>query len=125
MNLHGSEVQFFSRGPASCVFKAGGLTFGLAICADSLAETYICSLKEKGADYCLAPSYSLENGYKNDISLLRQYAEKFQVGIIMSNYVGESGGWSTTGKSQMIVRPGEVQLQATQDAESIITTVCR
>ncbi|AVZ83694.1 hypothetical protein DBV23_16760 [Edwardsiella ictaluri] len=66
-----------------------------------------------------------ENGYKNDISLLRQYAEKFQVGIIMSNYVGESGGWSTTGKSQMIVRPGEVQLQATQDAESIITTVCR
>ncbi|ARD38500.1 hypothetical protein [Edwardsiella ictaluri] len=125
MNLHGSEVQFFSRGPASCVFKAGGLTFGLAICADSLAETYICSLKEKGADYCLAPSLITENGYKNDISLLRQYAEKFQVGIIMSNYVGESGGWSTTGKSQMIVRPGEVQLQATQDAESIITTVCR
>lgn len=124
MNLHGSEVQFFSRGTEGCVFKVGGLTFGLAICADSLAETYVYSLKEKGADYCLAPSLITENGYKNDTSLLRQYAEKFQVGIIMSNYVGESGGWSTTGKSLMIDRLGEIQSQATQDEEEIIAKVC-
>lgn len=125
MNLHGSEVQFFSPGTESCVFKVGGLTFGLAICADSLAEAYIGSLRKKGVNYCLAPSLITEKGYKNDMSLLRQYAKKFKMGFIMSNYVGESGGWLATGKSQMIDQQGEIESQATQDAEEIITTVCR
>lgn len=124
IHLHETEKTFFSAGKELVVFDAFEMRFGMAICFDSLIAECFQALKEQGVSYCLAPSLITAYGFAHDLRLLRQYAKQFQMGVIMSNYVGNSGGLAATGNSLIIDKHGDIQVQASQTIEEIMTSVC-
>ncbi|WP_139686065.1 carbon-nitrogen hydrolase family protein [Vibrio tasmaniensis] len=112
INLHSHELDYFSPGKSKHTFTIKGVVFGLAICADALNESHISSLRESGVDCCLAPSLITENGYDNDVEILRNYADKYRFSIAVSNYIGKSGVFFSTGKSMIINQKHQIQSQA-------------
>jgi predicted amidohydrolase len=124
INLHETEQSFFSHGKKVGIFSYSGIKFGVAICFDSLIETFIYSLKKMGVNYCLVPSLITKKGFEHDIKLLQQYAKKFQMGMIISNYIGKTGNMFGIGKSLIIDKNGKLQKQAMQINEGIITSFC-
>lgn len=107
-HLHPGEEVSFSPGEEDCIVEVGGMTIGLAICADTAHASHAQKAAEKGADIYAAGVLITEGGYQTDAALFKQYARRHNMVVLMANHCAPTGGWEPAGKSAIWDNAGHV-----------------
>jgi len=119
MYLHPGESDYFSAGEAECVFMARTFKVGVAICADAGQPMHAERTVHSGAEIYLNSVLSA-GGYDKDAGLLKSYAERYRMPVLMANYSGPSGAWKPVGKSAAWNAQGELIAQAPEDRAALV-----
>ncbi len=97
--LHQGESEWCSPGSKSFVFELNGLKLALAICADFCEPQHAIDSANLGADIYLVSALISCSGYDADAGILSSIAKRHHVPVVLSNHVGQTGGWECAGKS--------------------------
>ncbi len=111
--LHPGEEKYVAKGEAGS--HSHGIldqSFALAICADTSHEQHAVCAAATGASLYLASVLVSESGHPADSANLHRYATKLNVGVLMSNHGGPSGGYAAAGKSAFWAPGGRLVVQA-------------
>lgn len=111
--LHPGEEQYAAGGDAGS-HRYGVLdqSFALAICADTSHEQHAIAAAATGASLYLASVLVSEGGYPADSAHLQRYASALNVGVLMANHGGPSGGYACAGKSAFWAPGGKLVVAA-------------
>lgn len=120
-HLHGSETSVFTPGQGGPILEVAGKLLGLAICADIGAPSHPQYAANKGADIYGAGVLISKPSYEAESAMMREYAEKHAMAVIMANHCAPTGGWLPAGKSAIWSERGHeiVVAPANQDALAI------
>lgn len=105
--LHPSEEKYFDVGDLDHQIYFNGEIASLAICADISNNQHPKDASDKGASLYLSSVLCSQKGYDYDINMLKGYAKKYNMLVMMSNYGGDSGGYDVAGGSIIISKNGE------------------
>lgn len=112
-HLHPGEELFASKGNTeSRTDELLGKSFSLAICADTTHESHAASAAMAGASLYLAGVLVSEAGYAADTAKMQHYATSLNLGVLMANHGGPSGGYVSAGKSAFWAPGGSLVVQA-------------
>jgi predicted amidohydrolase len=111
-HLHPGEEVSFSPGENDCIVDVKGVDIGLAICADTVHASHAQKAADKGADIYAAGVLITEGGYQADAELLRQYARRHNMVVLMANHCAPTGGWAPAGKSAIWDEKGQLVARA-------------
>lgn len=106
-HLHEGEANFCTPGQENMMLSVKGNKLALAICADFIHPLHAQEAKDGGADIYLVSALISSNGYEQDSQLLSGIARTHQFPVLLSNFVGETGGWQTAGQNCVWHRNGE------------------
>lgn len=106
--LHPGEEKYFLPGKLNPVLNFNHETLSLAICADILHPLHAEKASRSGSTVYLASVFITPNGYKADTDLLKEYAEKYSMIVLMSNYGGNSGNYQSAGRSAAFSDKGKI-----------------
>lgn len=120
--LHQGESEFCIAGDENYSFTIGQIKFALAVCADFTEPRHYQEAKASHADVYLVSALISQTGFAFDSNLLSGIASKINMPVLLSNFVGETGGWSTAGQCSVWDRNGDSVIQASQSQEGI--TIC-
>jgi predicted amidohydrolase len=99
-HLHPGEERYASPGDTgSQCYGVGDASYALAICADTSHASHAQAAAATGASLYLAGVLVSEAGYATDSSQLAHNARQFNLGVLMANHGGPSGGYVSAGKS--------------------------
>ncbi|PMN74072.1 carbon-nitrogen hydrolase family protein [Enterovibrio norvegicus] len=99
--LHEGEATFCARGKDNVMLSVKGNKLALAICADFSDPQHAKDAQEAGADIYLVSALISQNGYEHDSQLLADIAKTHRFPVLLSNFVGETGGWETAGQNRV------------------------
>ncbi|MGL6257917.1 carbon-nitrogen hydrolase family protein [Vibrio sp. WXL210] len=120
--LHQGESEFCLAGDENYSFTIGQMKFALAVCADFTEPRHSLDAQASHVDVYLVSALISKNGFAADSDLLSSIASKCNLPVVLSNFVGETGGWSTAGQSSAWDRNGDRVIQGSQSQEGI--TIC-
>jgi predicted amidohydrolase len=124
-HLHDGEDKVFVAGSGGDALEIGGLPVALAVCADFTHASHAQAAADAGAMLYAASVLVSPGGYAKDSEILRGYAERHAMPVLMSNHGGPTGGWQSAGRSalwdergQLVVEggPGECLVLASRTA---------
>ena len=121
-HLHQGEERFFQAGQRNPSLSSFGHQFSFAICADITHPTHPQLAAQAGAQCYLASVFLTPKGYSADIALLESYARQYQMTIVMANYGGPSGGFSSAGKSVIWSKTGTLLAMGKASGEDLVIT---
>lgn len=98
-HLHAGEELVFAAGSGGLMVPTGDTKVALAICADILQPAHAAQAAELKADVYAAGVLITENAYPAETELLRTYATKHSMAVLMANHGGATGGWNPSGRS--------------------------
>ena len=111
--LHAGEEQYVAPGgEAENIHALLDQSFAVAICADTTHPKHAESAVAAGASLYLAGVLVSDAGYPTDSANLHRYASTLNVGVLMSNHGGPSGGYVSAGKSAFWAPNGELVIAA-------------
>ncbi len=120
-HLHPGEEIFASKGDVvSNNSPLHGESYSLAICADTAHETHAENAAKSGATLYLAGVLVSEAGYAADSAKMQQYATSHQLGVLMANHGGPSGGYASAGKSAFWAPGGKLVVQAPATGNALV-----
>jgi predicted amidohydrolase len=120
--LHQGESEYCIVGNENYSFSIDEIKFSLAICADFTEPQHYNDAKASKADVYLVSALISKSGFSYDSDLLSGIASKLDVPVLLSNFVGETGGWDTAGQSTVWDSNGEIVIQGSNSHEGI--TIC-
>jgi len=124
-HLHDGEEKVFVAGPGGDALDIDGVPAALAVCADFTHASHAQAAADAGAKLYAASVLVSPGGYAKDSQILRGYAERHAMPVLMSNHGGPTGGWQSAGRSalwdergQLVVEggPGECLVLASRTA---------
>jgi predicted amidohydrolase len=86
---------------------SGAERASIAICADLTNPDHPAQAARNESTLYLAGAFITPEGYTKDSDLLIKYARKFNMGVALANFGGESGGIMSAGKSTIWSDAGE------------------
>lgn len=107
-HLHTGEELVFAAGNGGSMLKIGNDAVALAVCADFTHASHAAAAAQLGADLYAAGVLISEKGYATDTNLLRGYARKHSMAVLMANHGGVTGGWVSAGRSAVWSAGGEL-----------------
>lgn len=111
-HLHPGEDQYAAPGDTGDRrHEVRDTSYALAICADTSHPSHAQAAAATGAALYLAGVLVSEAGYAADSTQLAQYAQQFNIGVLMANHGGPSGGYLSAGRSAFWA-PGGQQVAA-------------
>lgn len=119
-HLHPGEEFYFSSGEKDCIVEVRGMEVGLAICADTTHASHAQNAAEKGADIYAAGVLLTEGGYQADTALLKHYARRHNMVVLMANHCAPTGGWEPAGKSAIWDEKGRLVARAEGAEEALV-----
>ncbi len=112
-HLYASEVQFASVGADDAmVLPLAGEPTGLAICADATHAEHAQAAARAGATLYTSSALISEEGYDRESAQLQGYAKEHDLGVLLSNHGGPSGGYASAGRSAFWAPGGRLVVQA-------------
>jgi predicted amidohydrolase len=121
-HLHPGEEQYAAPGDmGSQCHEVRDTSYALAICADTTHPSHAQAAAATGAALYLAGVLVSEAGYAADSAQLAQYAQQFNIGVLMANHGGPSGGYVSAGKSAFWA-PGGQQVVSTPGTGNFLLT---
>ena len=98
-HLHTGEEACFSPGDGGPLLRVGGIPTALSICADFGQPSHAQAAAAAGAQLYAASVLIGEGGYPADSTILRGYAERHRMAVLLANHGGPTGGWTAAGRS--------------------------
>ncbi|MDD1781061.1 carbon-nitrogen hydrolase family protein [Enterovibrio sp. ZSDZ35] len=117
--LHSGEEAFAAAGEGGCFISINDVKVALAICADFTHPQHHDDAVAENADVYLVSALISEGGFDADAKTLSEIAVKTQMPVLLSNFVGESGGWQTGGRSGMWDTDGQQTVLASSTCEGL------
>jgi predicted amidohydrolase len=113
-HLHGGEDVFATAGStlASHSFALQDTPAALAICAESMHPPHAERAAASGAALYLASSLVSVAGFAAEVVQLQHHANALNMGVLLANHGGPSGGYTCAGKSSFWAPGGELVVQA-------------
>ncbi len=99
--LHEGETAFCSPGHDNVMLSVKGNKLALAICADFNEPQHAKDAQENGADIYLVSALISHSGSEHDSQLLADIARTHHFPVLLSNFVGETGGWQAAGQNRV------------------------
>jgi predicted amidohydrolase len=98
-HVHDTEKKVFQAGHLNPKIYLTDEQASLAICADITHPVHAENAALSGSTLYLAGVFITPEGIEKESALLKGYASKYKMAVIMANYGGESGGMQSAGKS--------------------------
>ena len=118
--LHPDEEEFFIAGPTSTSLIGSQSNIALAICYELSVPEHSEIAFKSGAEIYIASVVKSVNATDNAIEILSEIAKKYSMTVLMSNCVGNSGGYECGGKSSVWNSRGLLAGQLNNTNEGII-----
>lgn len=119
--LHQGECEYCVAGKENYYFIINEVKFSLAVCADFSDPRHSSDAEASNADVYLVSALISKDGFSDDSEMLSRIAIQLDAPVILSNFVGETGGWDTAGQSSVWDSSGEIVVQGNQSHEGITT----
>ncbi len=97
--LHGSEEEHCSAGHHNHCMRLKGYKLTLAVCADFCHPRHSSEAGENEVDVYIASALVSHAGYDMDAEILSEIAKDRRFTVLLSNHIGETGGWQAAGNS--------------------------
>ena len=98
-HVHSTEKKVFQSGHLNPKIHMGDELASLAICADITHPIHASNAAISGSTLYLAGVFITPDGIEKDTALLKSYAKKHNMAVVMANYGGGSGNMQSAGKS--------------------------
>lgn len=108
IHVHESEMGVFAAGAGGAPLRVGEAAVGLAICRDASFPEHAADAASRGVDVYAAGVMIDDEGYAKKAPLLRGYARRHRMAVLMANYAGVTGGMASAGRSAVWTEDGEV-----------------
>ncbi len=118
--LHPDEEEFFISGHSSTSLIGNKTNIALAICYELSVPEHSENAFKSGAEIYVASVAKSANGVDKAIKSLAEIAIKYSMTVLMSNCVGQSGGYECAGKSSIWNNKGLLVGQLNNTNEGII-----
>ncbi|KXF82059.1 carbon-nitrogen hydrolase family protein [Enterovibrio coralii] len=123
--LHSGEEVYAAAGEGNCFIAINGVKVALAICADFTHPQHQKDAIAENADVYLVSALISVGGFEADAKILSDIAKQTSMPVLLSNFVGESGGWQTGGNSSVWTTSGDRTLLANAVQEGFaLCTLC-
>ena len=119
-NLYGKEKEIFAPGCGGPDFAIGGLSIGLAICADVADPVHAAAAASRHVAIYAASVFASEAGYASDAALLAGYARQHSMTVMMANHSGTTGGSRSAGRSSLWAANGNLVAACEDDSETLL-----
>lgn len=119
--LHQGENEWCSAGGESFVFELNGLKLALAICADFCHPQHAVDAVKLGADVYVVSALISSSGYDTDAAILSKIARQQAIPVVLSNHVGQTGGWHCAGRSAAWDADGRQVAMAESDKQGLLS----
>ncbi|HEU4333160.1 MAG TPA: carbon-nitrogen hydrolase family protein [Candidatus Eisenbacteria bacterium] len=94
-----AEASVFEPGDRDPLIRFGDRTAAIAVCADTGAPEHPKRAAERGATIYLASMFLIPSDLEKEAPVLRSYAVRHRMTVLLANYGGPSGGLPTGGGS--------------------------
>lgn len=119
--LHeGEEVYFSASNKLNPLIERKSEKISLAICADISHPIHIENASKVNTTLYLASIFYTPNGINEAYTQLSTYAEKYNMNIVMANYVGSSYSLEAAGQSAYWNTKGELVSQLDSEEENLL-----
>ncbi len=119
-HLYPSESAIFTAGKNQVYLKFGQHIIAPAICYElSIPEHSELAFKNKATIY-IASVLNSVNGIDSDIEKLAIIAQKYKMTVLMTNFIGSSGGYDCAGKSSVWNKEGIIIGQMDDKTEGVL-----
>jgi predicted amidohydrolase len=106
--LHTGEEKYFVPGELNPIINVGGESIHLAICYDTCVPQHPEDAAKNGCTLYIAGVMLPLRAIDTDTNMLKEYAKKYSMTIVMSNHGGDSGGYVTGARSVIISNEGKI-----------------
>lgn len=118
--IHPDEEEFFITGQSSTGLIGDKTNIALAICYELSVPTHSEDAFKSGAEIYIASVAKTDDGVRKAINSLSDIANKYSMTVLMSNCIGQCGGYECAGKSSVWNRQGLLVGQLNDTDEGII-----
>lgn len=118
--LHPDEKEFFISGQSSIGLIGNKTNIALAICYELSVPEHALNAFKSGAEIYVASVAKSANAVDKAIKSLTNIGNKYSMTVLMSNFVGESGGYECAGKTSIWNNKGSLAAQLNGTNEGII-----
>ncbi len=118
--LHPSEEQYFMPGEGQVFIECEDCRIAPSIYYESSVEQHQKYAMYHGSNIYLASVLNSKAGIDKEINNLSKVASSHNVTVIMSNYIGESGGYEAAGRSSVWNNSGGVSGQLNEKDEGLL-----
>lgn len=118
--IHPDEEEFFISGQNSTDLIGNKINIALAICYELSVPEHSENAFKSGAEIYIASVVKSVNQVDKAIKSLSNIANKYSMTVLMSNCVGQSGGYECAGKTSIWNNKGLLVGQLNDTSEGII-----
>jgi len=118
--IHPDEEDFFISGKNSTGLIGNKTNIALAICYELSVPEHSENAFKSGAEVYIASVVKSVNQVDKAIKTLSDIADKYSMTVLMSNCVGQSGGYECAGKTSIWNNKGLLIGQLNDTSEGII-----
>ncbi|MDG3087785.1 carbon-nitrogen hydrolase family protein [Vibrio hannami] len=123
--LHSGESAYCSAGSENYSFTMKQTKIALAVCADFTERQHQKDALAESVDVYLVSALISIGGFAADEKLLSDIANQLNTPVLLSNFIGETGGWETAGKSGVWDKSGDTVFQGSDKSPGITyCTIC-
>ena len=105
--LYQDEEQYFNNGKKSCFIQIENHKIAPAICYESSVSEHSDAAISQSATIYVAAVMTSPSGINKNLNVLSNLAKKHEIIVLMSNFVGISGGSESAGRSSIWNQKGE------------------
>jgi predicted amidohydrolase len=120
MHLGGAEPNHFTPGGEPLAFAVGRESVGIAICADSSKPSHPEAYAEGGSTIYATGVFLNAEWYATDVPRLAEYANRFQMLVVMANHADSVGTYVSVGKSAVWAPGGGLLAEAASSESSLV-----
>ena len=118
--LHDDEKPFFVPGHQQVMINIHNYLIGPAICYESLQESQLQNVINKGAHIYLASVAKSASGTQQALASFSNFSKKYNVPILMVNSVGPCDNFVAAGQSAIWSSEGILIGQLSSDVDGIL-----
>jgi predicted amidohydrolase len=118
--LHPGEEKYFSPGNTNYTFTLEQEKLSVAICADISNPLHADDASQAGSTIYAAGVLITATGYETDATILRGYAKKYSMLVLMANHGGASGGYNSAGRSALWSPTGSLLAEYDGTGEGLV-----
>jgi len=118
--LHADEEAFFVRGESSVGLIGNNNNIAIAICYELSVPLHSENAFKCGAEIYIASAVKSVTAIDNAMQTLSDIAKKYSMTVLLSNCIGQSGGYACAGKTSVWNNKGSLLGQLNDTNEGII-----